>query len=119
MFVAWAILGGLGGELAGDDLPPLQARSITPGRFFFDTCDGKFVDEMLNDEGNRFAEAYFNLDKGQYLHDYDSVLCAGVETAYQVADTWENFDKLKPMLDRRLDEFRRGVLGRKPWWKFW
>jgi hypothetical protein len=47
------------------------------------------------------------------------VLCAGMETAYEVADTWQNFDRLKPRLDRRLDEWRRGVLGRKPWWKFW
>ena len=119
MFIAWALLAGLGGELAPDDLPPLQSRSITPGRFFHERCDGKFVDEQLNAEGNAFTAAYFDLDKGSYLRDYDAVLCRGYETAYQVPDTWENFDKLKPRLDRRLDEWRRGVLGRRPWWKFW
>jgi hypothetical protein len=36
-----------------------------------------------------------------------------------VRDTWQNFDKLKPRLDRRLAEFRRGELGKRPWWKFW
>jgi hypothetical protein len=119
MFIAWALLSSLGGELAAEELPSLQARSITPGRFFYDQCDGKFVDEDLNAEGNAFAAAYFDLDKGAYLKDYDRVLCAGVTTAYEVADTWENFDKLKPRLDRRLDEWRRDVLGRTPWWQFW
>jgi hypothetical protein len=118
MFIAWALLAGLGGETAAEDLPALQARSITPGRFFYDTCDGKFVDEQLNDEGNRFTQAYFDLDKGMYLPDYDRMLCAGFTTAYEVPDTWENFDRLKPRLDRRLAEWRAGRLGR-PWWKFW
>jgi hypothetical protein len=119
MFLAWAMLSGLGGDVfdAGDH-ERLKKRAVTPGRFFLDS-DGKLVDEMLSDEGNRFAQAYFDMEKGTYLHDYDRVLCAGVETAYEVPDTWQNFDRLKPMLDRRLDEWRRGVLGRKPWWKFW
>jgi hypothetical protein len=119
MFLAWAVLCGLGGELAAQELPKLRARAVTPGKFFFDTCDGKFVDEDLNDEGNRFVRAYFDLENGTYLKDYDRVLCAGLETAYHVPDTWSNFDRLKPRLDRRLDEWRRGVLGRRPWWRFW
>ena len=120
MFLAWALLEGLGGDVFdAEDHERLKKRSVTPGRFFLDS-DGKLVDEMLSEEGNRFAEAYFDLDKGQYLHDYDRVLCRGkVQVAYELPDTWENFDTLKPVLDRRLDEFRRGVLGRKPWWKFW
>ena len=123
MFLAWALLGGLGGEIHTKELPAgidsLRARRVTPGRFFFEQNDGKFTDEDLNEEGNRFAEVYFEAEKGLYLKDYDAVLCAGLETAYHVRDTWENFDKLKPRLDRRLDEWRRGVLGKKPWWKFW
>jgi hypothetical protein len=102
-----------------DTLQRLQARSVTPGRFFLDECDGKFVDEDLNAEGNAFAQAYFDLGKDAYLRDYDAVLCKGLETAYHAADSWANFDKLRPRLDRRLDEWRRGVLGQKPWWKFW
>jgi len=122
MFIAWALLSGLSGELHTKDMPDsvlrLQARSVTPGQFFLE-CDGKFVDEDLNGEGNAFTQAYFDLDKGRYLKDYDAVLCRGFATAYHVPDTWENFDKLKPLLDRRLAEWRRGELGRKPWWKFW
>ncbi len=119
MYMAWALLSGLGGELATDGLPKLRARSVTPGRFFLEVCDGKFIEEDLSAEGNAFTQAYFDLDRGRYLHDYDAVLCRGMSTAYHVADTWENFDKLKPRLDRRLAEWRRGELGGKPWWKFW
>jgi hypothetical protein len=123
MFVAWALLAGLGGKIVVDELPDslraLQARSVTPGRFFLDGCDGKFVDEELNAEGNAFAQAYFDLDKGRYLKDYDAALVGELPTAYHVPDTWQNFDKLKPMLDRRLAEWRSGTLGKKPWWKFW
>ena len=123
MFLAWALLGGLAGDIHVREMPDgiasLQARNTTPGRFFIEQCDGKLTDENLNEEGNRFAAVYLDPDKGLYLKDYDAVLCAGLETAYHVPDTWQNYDKLKPRLDRRLDEWRRGVLGRKPWWKFW
>lgn len=123
MFLVWALLAGLGGELHTKEMPEeiarLRSRSVTPGEFFFGPCDGKFTDEDLNEEGNAFALAYFDLDKGSYLRDYDALLCAGCTTAYEVADTWANFDRLKPRLDRRLVEWRRGELGKRPWWKFW
>jgi hypothetical protein len=119
MFMAWALVSGLASrELAGE-AGELQARRVTPGAFFCVQCDGKFTDEDLNDEGNAFAKVYFDPESGHYLRDYDAVLCAGLKTAYHVPDTWANFEKLKPRLDRRLVEWRRGVLGKKPWWRFW
>jgi len=117
MFLAWALLSGLGGAL--HTAQELRSRTLTPGAFFYSLCGGKFTDEDLNDEGNRFAQAYFDLDTGSYLRDYDALLCGGFSTAYEVADTWANFDRLKPRLDRRLVEWRRGELGRRPWWRFW
>ena len=120
MFLAWALLGGLGNPEFAEDMAPLKARSTTPGRFFYDQQDGKFVDEQLNDEGNAFATAYFEPEKGGFLQDYADVLAQDVETAYHVADTWANFERLQPMLDRRLAEWRRGELKpKRPWWKFW
>ena len=120
MFLAWALLGGLGSPELSRDAQSLRSRATTPGRFFYDQQDGKFVGEQLNDEGNAFAAVYFEPEKGGYLHDYADVLAQDVETAYHVADTWANFERLKPMLDRRLAEWRRGELKPKqPWWKFW
>lgn len=110
MFLAWALLIGLGGEIhdasASDQISELRSRSITPGRFFFDECDGKFTDEDLNDEGNAFALSYFHLETGDYIKDYEQTVGAGLPELYYVEDRWENFDRLKPLLDRRLAEWR-------------
>lgn len=112
MFLAWALLAGLGGELhvldQSEDLDRLRKRKLTPGQFFLLACDGKFMDEDLNAEGNAFAQAYFELETGSYLGDYREFLVKGLPSEYHVADTWVNFDKLKPILDRRLASWRRG-----------
>src|SRR5713226_4475893 len=75
MFVAWAFLAGLAGDIYNtdfpDEIPKLQSRSITPGRFFLEACDGKFVDEDLNEQGNAFAIGYFDFKTGQFLADYE------------------------------------------------
>jgi len=110
MFVAWALLSGLAGDMYAnafpDEIPKLRTRSCTPGRFFLEACDGKFVEDDLNDLGNSFAIAYFDFEKGKYLADYEATLGSDVPDLYHVEDTWENFDKLKPVLDRRFDEWR-------------
>ncbi|UWZ86180.1 DUF7832 domain-containing protein [Occallatibacter riparius] len=110
MFVAWALLSGLAGELIVDEFPQfiekLRDRSLTPGQLFFNLCDGKFIDEDLNDVGNAFAQDYFNFQKGKYLKDYEATLGEGAATLYHVADSWENFDRLKPVLDRRFTEWK-------------
>jgi hypothetical protein len=111
MFVAWAVLSGLAGPIHLVEFPEmlgrLQRREITPGRFLIEACDEKFTNDDLNDEGNAFAKAYFDFERGSYIADYERVLASELETLYHVADTWENFDLLKPVLDRRLDEWRR------------
>jgi hypothetical protein len=111
MFVAWALLSGLGGEIhteeCPEDLEQLQTRALTPGLFFYRVCDGKFTDEDLNQEGNQFADAYFDLEKGSYLADYENTLGEEGRDLYYVADTWENFDRLKPVFDARLAAWRK------------
>jgi hypothetical protein len=124
MFLAWALMSGFAGPIYLDDpsesISKLQARSLTPGQFFLDTSDGKFVDEDLNEEGNAFAQAYFDLKRSRYLSDYEAVLVGDLPSQYHVPDTWRSYDTLKPLLDQRLAEWRQGSLRpQKPWWKFW
>ena len=106
MFLAWALLSGLAGELheteLPDDLEQLRRREVTPGSFFLATCDGKFTDEDLSPEGNAFADHYFDLEKGQYLADYDQVLSGELESQYLGPDSWESFDRIRPLLDEGL-----------------
>ncbi len=110
MFLAWALLSGLAGNLHIQDFPQniplLQSREVSPGAFFLSACNGKFVSEDLNKEGNAFAAIYFDLQRGAYIHDYEKILAKGLPNAYYVRDTWESFDKLKPYLDKRLNQFR-------------
>ncbi len=110
MFVAWALLTGLAGDVFISDfsheLSRLRSRSLTPGRFFLSACDGKFSDEDLNEVGNSFAQAYFDFETGKFVADYDTTLGGDLPTLYHVQDTWENFDRLKPLLDQRFAEWR-------------
>jgi hypothetical protein len=112
MFVAWALLSGLGGLIHTDDfaedLEALKARKITPGAYFLRACDGKFTDEDLNEQGNAFTKHYFDLQTGSYLEDYETILGQGMSSLYHVSDSWANFDRLKPVLDNRFADWRQG-----------
>jgi hypothetical protein len=111
MFVAWALLSGLAGEIFLNDFPNeleiLRSRSLPPGKFFMERCDGKFIEDDVNDEGNSFAQAYFDFQNGQYLADYQATLAQDVSNLYYVTDDWENFDRLKPILDKRFAEWKK------------
>jgi hypothetical protein len=113
MFLAWALLSGLAGELHVDEMPEgiaaLRERSLTPGQFFLKFCDGKLTDEDFNEEGNGFAAAYFDLEHGKYVGDYEA-LFASAPTLYHVPDTWSTFDAIQPVLDRRLAMWKGGEL---------
>lgn len=80
---------------------------MTPGAFFLRLCAGKFTDEDLNDEGNAFAATYFDLQKGKYIADYEAIFGKDGPTIYHVADTWENYDRIAPLLDDRLTAWRQ------------
>ncbi len=111
MYVAWALLSGLAGTLHihefPDELVSLRERTITPGAFFLKTFDGKFTDEDLSEEGNAFTQEYFDFENGKYLEDYELVFLNNLPSIYHVADSWKNFDLLRPILDSRLAEWRR------------
>ena len=110
MFLAWALLSDLGGEMHTEEMPEsfatLEERSLTPGAFFLKFCDGKLTDEDLNDEGNKFAAAYFNFENGNYLADYETLLLGSLPSLYHVPDAWSTYETLKPVLDQRLKEWR-------------
>jgi hypothetical protein len=110
MYLAWALLSGLGGAIHADkfaeNIDRLRSRSVTPGAFFLEVCDGKFSEEDLNEEGNTFTSVYFDFENGKYLADYERTVGQGLPELYYVKDTWENFDLLGPVLSRRLNTWR-------------
>lgn len=112
MFLAWALLAGLGAEedpiFDDEELRALRERTTTPGRFLISACDEKFVGEELSEEGEEFARGYY---EERYTGDYFDLLAEDLESVYHVPDTWETFDRLASLLDRRLAEWRAGGGG--------
>lgn len=110
MFVTWALLGDLGGELHVEEFPEefsaLRKRSVTPGQYFIQSCDEKFTDEDLNDEGNSFTQSYYD---ESYINDYIDAVVADLASVYHAEDSWDNFDRLKPIIDKRYQEWCRAT----------
>lgn len=65
----------------------------------------------LHETGNRFSLHYFNLENGQYLDDYERTLGTELPSLYYVEDSWDNYNQLKPVLDKRFAEWQQ--LSRK------
>lgn len=125
MFVAWAVLSGLAGEIhtreQPDMLDKLRRRDQTPGAWFIAACDEKFTAEDLTEEGNDFALAYYAGAEGlhghpdAYLADYAETF-AEHDNLYAVSDSWPSFDRLKPVLDKRFAEWKS---PRPRGWRQW
>ncbi len=120
MFLAWAIMNNFEGDMhregSAESLAKVRGRKMTGREFLAENCDDKFSQEDLNDEGNAFAHFYYEAedDDGQYFEDYQRVLARGLPTIYHVADTWENFDKISPVISNRFKEWKErkpGCLG--------
>jgi hypothetical protein len=116
LFLAWAVLrdhiGDLHREDSADALVAVRRREMTGREFLYEMCAGKFGSQDLSDEGNAFARVYWQDGEGMinargYLADYEATLCAGLSDLYRVADTWENFDALARVIDRRFEEWKR------------
>ncbi|WDI43245.1 DUF7832 domain-containing protein [Bremerella sp. P1] len=110
MFVAWAVLSGLGSSQFEQDftelVEKLKARQITPGAFFMAACDGKFTSSELNETGQEFTDDYFDMEAGEYIEDYEELLAEDVDSIYEIEDSWANYDLLKPVLDERLADWK-------------
>ncbi len=84
--------------------------------FLLKECDGKFWDDDLNETGNAFARQYYGADTSPtYFDDYVACLAEELPSEYHVADSWENFDKIAAVLDRRFAQWQAGELNQQRW----
>ena len=108
MYLAWIIHRNLGSDElrkhAGDTYGWVLNREVTGRELLLTKLDEKFFDELLSPEGRAFTESYY--ESNAFANDYDRVLGGDLPTLYHVADNWENFDKLAPVLDERLAAWR-------------
>ena len=63
----------------------------------------------MNPEGNEFAEYYYSDGlggRGKYFEDYRKVLVGKLPSFWHVADTWENYDRIAPVIRARYNEWK-------------
>lgn len=110
MFLTWCIENNLIGELhiedSQEELQQVINRQITGRDFLIDMCDETFCSEDLNEEGNKFAEFYYAPDDSLFLDDYLSAFGKTEESFYEVDNSWENYDKLKQLIDKRFEMWK-------------
>jgi hypothetical protein len=118
LFIKWCFVRGWAGELHleewPDDVAKVVSGQMTATEFLFKNCDGKFTDEDLSEDGNRFAAVYYG-ENGPYLDDYTNGFG---DLMYLRPEVDHDFSKFTEMVDRRLS--RSGLVQStkaKPWWK--
>ena len=124
MFLAWAglhrLLNDFHEQHSAELVARLRARQITGRQFFEAACKDQFAEKDLNVEGNAFAEHYYrdaSGERGAYFADYKKTLAAKLPSFWHVADSWENYEKIAPVITGRYEEWKNPP--RKRWWQFW
>jgi hypothetical protein len=124
MFLAWAahhrLLNDYHEQHSPELVAKLRSRQITGRQFFEAVCREQFAEKDLNVEGNAFADHYYrdaSGERGQYFGDYKRILVSRLPSFWHVADTWQNYDKLEPLISQRFNEWKQPP--KKRWWQFW
>jgi hypothetical protein len=102
LFFAWLVDNGLMSDFfvngTGNEIEKLRNRKISPSTIYMN-WDGVLLGEILNDKGFNFALSYFDFDKGTYIKDYERVFNVTGDQFFTVKNSWDNYDKIKPMID--------------------
>ncbi|WP_306252912.1 hypothetical protein [Parvularcula sp. IMCC14364] len=87
-----------------DRIVQLSKRNISPVKLY-EVGDGSLIGEILSVQGCKFSIGYFEFETGSYLQDYVATF-PDLPSVYHVEPTWENYDKIKPVIDQRYREWR-------------
>ena len=110
LFLGWLIRHGMVSEEVDDAAVRDFKKRRRTGPQIFRGLGGGLLSSMLTDDGNGFAKAYFDFGHGAYVSEYGRLLAADLGSPYEVEDSWENFEKLCALLDRRFQAWREGRL---------
>jgi hypothetical protein len=93
---------------AADQIVRFKSRSLT-GPEIYEKWDGVLAHDMLNMRGNHFLKWY--MDK--YYGDFAATLCGESEEfderCFEVDNTWENYDRMKKVVDARFQFWKEQV----------
>jgi len=72
--------------------------------------DEKFWEDNMNAEGNEFTKFYYETQEGNeisyFCEDYVGLLGETVNSIYEIENTWDNYEKLRPLIDKRYREWK-------------
>lgn len=113
MYLTWIINNDLYGDLhrenSMDSIQKVLRREWSGRDFLINECDEKLWEDCMNDRGNKFTKFYYETldgrDSSYYLEDYVELFGDQVESLYEVENTWDNYDRLKPLIDKRYQEW--------------
>jgi hypothetical protein len=110
MYLAWLVLHEMVAawhlEQHGDALRALKARATTPGNFALDLLDGQLHDGDMSPLGDSFSAWYF---PETYHIEYADLFGVSLDVNVDfcsVPDTWENFERLAPLIDARFEQWQ-------------
>lgn len=100
-----------------EDVEAFRQRRLS-GPKLFQRWDGALVDDMLSDRGNAFSTFYFEFEKGSFVADYQRTFgVSGGNDFFGVTDSWENYTKIKVLIDQAYERWSRKQ-DKRPW-EFW
>jgi hypothetical protein len=113
MYLAWIINNDLYGDMhreeSMDSIQKVLRREWTGRDFLVIECDEKFWEDDMNERGNEFTKFYYETQEGQdlsyFIEDYAGLFGDTVDSIYEVENTWDNYDKLRPLIDKRYRDW--------------
>ena len=86
----------------------ILSRKVKPSQFYVEYLDGVFDSVDLTQDAIQFTINYFDFDNGNYVKDYLTTLdpTDNLPSLFHIEDSWENYDKLKSIINKRFKEWR-------------
>ena len=92
-------------EDSGTQIEEYKQRKKTALEVYarWDYC---LADDMLNDDGNAFAQSYFDFSTGKYIDDYVALLARKLRSEFHVPYTWKNQKKIGHQISKRYVDWK-------------
>ncbi|WP_028544409.1 hypothetical protein [Paenibacillus taiwanensis] len=111
MFITWVINNNwFTGEMEQQfhaEIEQVKKRQLTGAEFYRKCLDGVFSTQELSDDIIPFVNQYLDIQNDIYTaEDYVQTLQGDKPTFYHIANTWENYDLIEPVIERRYQQFQ-------------